>query len=62
MQVLMEVHYQDIKVIHDYPTHSAVDLVRFQGNLLRMGFVVIHRDDNPACKHCTELTLMRVAC
>lgn len=67
MQLLMEVHY-DYKghgtrgVIHNNTMSSAMDVVRFQKNLLRMGYVVVHQDDNPSCRHCTELTLLRVAC
>ena len=61
----MEVHYDwhhDVHIVYDKGVRTAMDMVRFQGNLLRMGFVVAHRDDNPYCKHCTELTLIRVAC
>lgn len=67
MEVLIEVHYggpwRGTKgVIHSNGTSSAKDLVRLQSHLLGLGYVVIHRDDNRSCKHCTELTLMRVAC
>ncbi|KAL7549606.1 hypothetical protein ACHAWF_012878, partial [Thalassiosira exigua] len=67
MQLLMEVHYGGrwrgtAGVIHDKGTHSARDLVRFQSHLLGLGYVVAKRDDNPHCPHCTELTLLRVAC
>jgi len=67
MEVLIEVHYggpgRGTKgVIHNNGTSSAKDLVRFQSRLLGLGYVVVHRDDNSFCKHCTELTLLRVAC
>jgi hypothetical protein len=67
MQVLIEIHYGwgnlgTTGVVHDRNMSSATDLVRLQSNLLRVGFVTVHRDDNPHCRHCTELTLMRVAC
>lgn len=69
MQLLMEVHY-DIDgngrgvrgVVHTETMRSATDMLRFQRHLLGLGYVVVHRDDNPACRHCTELTLMKVAC
>lgn len=67
MQVLVEVHYTWGKkgtrgVIHDKTMGSAEDLVRLQGRLLKMGLVTVHRDDNPSCPWCSELTLLRVAC
>lgn len=66
MQMLMEVHYSiesDIKAPnHTHTNDKATDLVRFQTHLLKRGFVVVKRDDNPHCPHCTELTLMRIAC
>lgn len=34
--------------------------VELSQKLLRMGYVVVERDDNPRCPHCTELTLVRV--
>ena len=40
----------------------AADLVELQARLIRMGYAVTYRDDNAKCKHCTELTLMRVRC
>lgn len=40
---------------------TAVDFVTLTHELLEMGYVVVHRDDNPNCKHCTELVLVRVA-
>jgi len=65
MQLLVEIHYKtqfselgprrkDFK----YPK----DIVDLQKNLLELGYFVTNRDDNRACKHCTELTLMRVQC
>jgi len=64
MQVLIEVHYGlgTRRVIHDKTMKSASDLVRLQSNFLKMGLVTVHRDDNPFCPHCSELTLLRVAC
>ena len=71
MQLLMEAHYcaprpgnprAECRVQHNETMESAADLVRFQGRLLRRGYVVVHRDDNSACQHCTELTLMRTQC
>lgn len=67
MEVLIEVHYGGAwrgtkGVIHTNSTSSAKDLVRLQSRLLGLGYVVVNRDDNSICKHCTELTLLRVAC
>mmetsp|Transcript_8004 Transcript_8004/g.11646 ORF Transcript_8004/g.11646 Transcript_8004/m.11646 type:complete len:358 (+) Transcript_8004:34-1107(+) len=71
MQILVEIHYQT----GDFPdlfrpgqTHWRQDfklpeeLVRLQAHLLRMGYAVVAHDDNRACPHCTELTLMRFKC
>ena len=73
MQLLMEVHYcvrvqgrrnpfLECKVLHNHTLETASDMVRFQSHLLRNGYVVVNKDDNPHCAHCTELTLMRVRC
>lgn len=67
MQILIEVHYTWGRkgtrgVIHEHTMGSARDLVRLQSQLLKMGLVTIHRDDNKSCPWCTELTLLRVAC
>ena len=37
-------------------------MIQLQEHLLKMGYVVSIRDDNKRCKHCTELTLLRVQC
>jgi len=69
MQMLMEVHYQtqfpDLRAPHtgartDF--RSPRDIVLLQAHLLRMGYVVVERDDNRMCPHCTELTLLRTRC
>lgn len=67
MELLMEVHYNwngrgARGVIHNQTMSSAKDMVRLQSHLLGLGYVVVNRDDNPFCRHCTELTLVRVAC
>ena len=71
MQLLMEVHYcHECKgklaiesgVQHNENMETAIDMARFQARLLMSGYVVINRDDNPACPHCTELTLLRIRC
>ena len=71
MQLLMEVHYcvpgrrnprLECRVQHNYTLETASDVVRFQSHLLKNGYVVVNRDDNPSCPHCTELTLLRVSC
>ncbi len=68
MQLLMEVHYcafpaaLECKVKHNQTMVMASDMVRFQSNLLRSGYVVVNKDDNPHCPWCTELTLIRASC
>jgi len=68
MQLLMEVHYcipgttRLECFAHDHTAETASDMVRFQSHLLKNGYVVVNRDDNPSCRHCTELTLLRVRC
>ena len=66
MQLLMEVHFDERQgvrgVIHDQPMKSFADIDRFQRRLVGLGYAIVKRDDNPACMHCTELTLMRISC
>ena len=40
----------------------ALDMVHLQAHFLRMGNVVAVRNDNPHCRHSTELALVRAAC
>eukprot|EP00586_Coscinodiscus_wailesii_P016340 CAMPEP_0172519692 /NCGR_PEP_ID=MMETSP1066-20121228/291567_1 /TAXON_ID=671091 /ORGANISM="Coscinodiscus wailesii, Strain CCMP2513" /LENGTH=258 /DNA_ID=CAMNT_0013302325 /DNA_START=509 /DNA_END=1285 /DNA_ORIENTATION=+ len=67
MQILVEVHYKtqfpelQTSVTGPFPK-SPIDLVNLQVHLLRMGYAVVIRDDNMACPHCTELTLLRIKC
>jgi Methyltransferase domain len=71
MQVLVEVHYHTVfqDLWHHYNVSGdsgyfrfPLDIVKFQAHLLKMGYVVVMRDDNRACGHCTELTLLRIGC
>ena len=39
---------------------TATDFVLLQSMLLDMGYVVVSRQDNPLCNHCTELVLVRI--
>jgi hypothetical protein len=66
MQLLVEIPYQTqfaelrgpgVGARSDFK--FAVDMVNLQARFLRMGYVVVERDDN---KHCTELTLVRNRC
>lgn len=70
MQLLVEIHYrtgftelwkpgQKNKKI---PFKDPPDMVELQRHFLRMGYVVVERDDNHMCPHCTELTLVRMRC
>lgn len=67
MQVLVEIHYRtQFKVLntqeHGQDFKSPQDLVRLQAHFLKMGYAVVNRADNPACRHCTELTMTRFRC
>ena len=66
MQVLVEVHYQTQM---SELSHSARvdwkfsnDMVNLQKHFMEMGYAVVVRDDNRMCRHCTELTLVRIRC
>ena len=68
-QILVEIHYQTqfANLRHPGVNRRADfrfgrDMVNLQAHLLRMGYVVVQRDDNRACPHCTELTLVRARC
>jgi hypothetical protein len=66
MQIAVEVHYQsqmeELAVKDDIDFKHTTDHVRLQSHLLKMGYAVVVNDRNPACPHCTELTLMRIRC
>ena len=69
MQILVEIHYMTPFTDLKPPGYAlsvgwrfARDMVLLQAKLLRMGYAVVNRDDNAACFHCTELTLLRVRC
>ena len=70
MQLLMEVHYRTHfgellrpqRLTRKDDFRFSRDLVNLQAHLLRMGYIVVERDDNQACKHCTEVTLIRHRC
>jgi len=59
MQILVEVHY---RYVPDSPMGSPRSMVDLQAHFLRMGYVVVERDDNQFCLHCTELTMLRTRC
>merc|ERR1712129_96348 len=58
MQVFVEVHYawrnKMRDVVQGRPMVSAVDVARVQGNLIKMGYAVTNRDDNPVCMDCVS--------
>mmetsp|Transcript_38118 Transcript_38118/g.92254 ORF Transcript_38118/g.92254 Transcript_38118/m.92254 type:complete len:266 (-) Transcript_38118:2414-3211(-) len=63
MQIAVELHTATVdhskgKLI----TWSPVEVAKFHERLLRIGYVVIERDDNMRCSHCSELTLIRARC
>jgi hypothetical protein len=66
MQVLVEVHYQThMTELSGHPRIDwkfSTDLINLQTHLLKMGYIVANRDNNNRCKHCSELTLVRIRC
>lgn len=66
MQMLVEIHYRtQFKALAPDRTKdwkTAAHLVQLQAQLTRMGYATVVRDDNAKCRHCTELTLLRVKC
>ena len=68
-QILVELHYEAWSADLYHPSQAigsqlrfGRDLVLLQAHLLRMGYIVVERDDNPHCPCCTELTLVRARC
>jgi hypothetical protein len=74
MQILVEIHSQTVfptlweSLPEGFPRGPrrdwkfAPDIVHLEERLLQMGYVVVERDDNYHCQHCTELTLVRSRC
>jgi Caenorhabditis protein of unknown function, DUF268/Methyltransferase domain len=68
-QILVEIHYrtQFADLLNPGETDESEfrcgrDMVNLQAHLLHMGYIVVERDDNQYCPHCTELTLVRARC
>jgi len=65
-QVLVEVHYRtQFKALSPNRSHhfkNLDDMFQLQTHLLKTGYVVVERDNNRACRHCTELTLLLAHC
>jgi len=67
-QLLVEIHYKTRfsalwkpnRTGFGSPFKDPPDIVLLQAHLLRMGYIVVERDDNRFCNHCTELTLIRI--
>ena len=66
MQMLVEIHYRtqfkELAPDRTKDWKTAAHLVLLQAQLTRMGYATVVRDDNAKCRHCTELTLLRVKC
>lgn len=66
MQVLVEVHYRtqmkELAMSKKDDWKFGTDMIHLQARFLNMGYAVVIRDDNKACLHCTELTLVRFRC
>lgn len=62
MQVNVELHTVTLDDKGKYLYWTAEQVSRLYKHLLQAGYVVIERDDNIRCPHCTELTLMLVRC
>lgn len=65
MQMLTELHYRAQPPLINNSRidwKQEIDLVNVAQLLFDLGYIVARRDDNRACKHCSELTLIRVYC
>lgn len=59
--LLLEYEEDHKQMVKTFEFATAVDFVTLAKTLLEMGYVVVARDDNPMCKHCTELVMVRIA-
>jgi hypothetical protein len=39
-----------------------IDMLDLAAEITKAGYAVVVGDDSPFCLHCTELTVLRVAC
>ena len=66
MQIIMEVHtkttFSLLAPCPNFDFKSIDDLAQLHANLLQLGYFVAINEPNPYCPHCTELTLLRIAC
>jgi hypothetical protein len=67
MQILVEVHYrtQFADLLGNGSEDNwkrEINLFDLNSKLLEAGYIVASRDDNSACNHCSELTLLRFFC
>jgi hypothetical protein len=64
MQILVEVHYRPIPELAYLKKNWKVEvnIVDLAAQLLDLGYIIAKRDDNRLCRHCSELTLLRVFC
>jgi len=66
MQILVEVHYKtqmkELSAQKKDDFKFSNDMIHLQDRFLKMGYAVVVRDDNRQCRHCTELTLIRIRC
>jgi len=66
MQVAVEIHYQTqmkelaAETLEDYK--FVTDMVHLHSRLLKMGYATAVYDANESCKHCVELSLVRIRC
>jgi hypothetical protein len=65
-QILLEIHYRshfrEIASSRKHDFKNSTDMVRMQSHLLRMGYVTVINNPNKKCRHCVELTLVRIRC
>lgn len=62
MQVNVELHTKALVDKTKILEWTPVEVATMYQRLLRIGYAVVVRDDNMACPHCSELTLLRVRC
>merc|ERR1712157_9214 len=65
-QIVTEIHYRTqmhaLSVHSSYSFKYETDMIRLAAHLLKLGYATAIRINNPRCKHCTELTLIRYRC
>ncbi|KAI9018341.1 methyltransferase domain-containing protein [Hyaloraphidium curvatum] len=67
LQIAMEIHYMTHGHLIDLPMHNRLltpgEIALFMMELFHTGqYLLLDRNDNPFCQHCSEVLLARFAC